>query len=86
MSKDTSRTTASRFYKLIMKKSPEERFLMGCSMFNASMQIVKSAVLRQYPRISESGMKKELFLKFYGMEFNAAQKSRILNELEEKLV
>lgn len=77
MNKDTSPAAASQFYKLIMKKTPSERVIMGCSMFNASRQIVKSAILSQSPKLSEKEIKKELFLRFYGMEFNAAQKSKI---------
>lgn len=81
MNKDTNPAVTSQFYKLIMKKSPNERVVMGCSMFNTSRQIVKSAILQKYPKIVEKDLKKELFLRFYGMEFSSAQKSKITKAL-----
>jgi hypothetical protein len=65
-----------------MAKSQEERLLMGCSMFGAAKQIVKDAIFNQNPGITPQRMKEEIFLRFYGMEFNKDEKGKILNVLK----
>ncbi len=79
---DTSTAVAVRFQKMIMKRGPLERLLMGCSMFDSAKQIVKNAILNQNPEIKPQRMKEEIFLRFYGMEFNKAEKEKILNVLK----
>ena len=75
---DTSPAAASQFRKLIMAKSREERLVMGCSMFDTAKQIVKDSILNQNPRVTPRRIKKEIFLRFYGMEFNISEKKKIL--------
>lgn len=75
---DTNSVMASQFRKLIMAKSREERLIMGCSMFDTAKRIVKDSILNQNPRITPQRIKKEIFLRFYGMEFNKSEKERIL--------
>ncbi|MEA3368742.1 MAG: hypothetical protein U9Q24_00060 [Candidatus Ratteibacteria bacterium] len=78
---DTSPAMNSKFYQLIMAKSKEERLLMGCSMFDTAKQIVKNAIANHNPGITSQTMRKEIFLRFYGKDFNKAEKQKILNVL-----
>lgn len=78
---DTSASMTSKYNKLIMAKSKQARLRMGCSMFAAAKKIVRSAILNQNPKITSGRMKAELFLRFYGGEFNAAEQEKILNGL-----
>lgn len=80
--KDTSEAMAVRFQKMIMKRNPEERLLMGCSMFDAAREIVKSAIMEQHPGISPEKMTEEVFLRFYGPEFSESEKRKILSTLK----
>ena len=79
---DTSALMMSKYYRLIMAKSRQERLRMGCSMFDTAKKIVRSAILNQDPKITVGRMKAELFLRFYGGEFGAAEQEKILNGLQ----
>ena len=81
---DTSEEMQARFQDMIMQRSPVERLLMGCSMYDTAKQIVKSAILQENPKMSREEMREKLFLRFYGMEFDNAQKKKILKVLREE--
>jgi len=78
---DTNPIAALHFRRLIMAKSREERLLMGCSMFDTAKEIVKDAIVNHNPGIAAKKLKEEIFLRFYGMEFNKAEKEKILNAI-----
>lgn len=78
---DTHPEVAAKFQRLMKMKSNEERLLMGCSMYDTAKQIVKSAIFSQHPKIKPSEMKKEIFLRFYGMEFDEVKTAKILYAL-----
>ena len=74
---DTHPEVAAQFRDLMKAKSNEERLLMGCSMYDTAKQIVQSAVYNEHPAITPEEMKKEIFLRFYGLEFSRADKEKI---------
>ena len=78
---DTNSVVARKFYRLIMAKSKEQRLLMGFSMFDTAKEIMKAAIMEQHPKISAKEMKKEIFLRFYGMEFSKSEREAILESL-----
>ena len=78
---DTRPDIAAKYREMIMRKSGEERLLMGCSMYETTRKIVHSAIGHQYPGISKTEMNREIFLRFYGMEFNPADREKTLSAL-----
>lgn len=78
---DTSASMTSKYNKLLMAKSKQARLRMGCAMFDTVKKIARSAILNQRPEITAGRMKAELFLRFYGGEFSAAEQEKILNGL-----
>ena len=78
---DTNSEIDAKFCKMIMLESGERRLLMGCSMFDSARQIVRSSIYNKHPDITESQMKKEIFLRFYGQEFTTEDKKKILAAL-----
>ena len=78
---DTHPEIAVRFRNLIMSKTGQERLLMGCSMFDTAKEIVRSSIFNNHPGITEVEMKKEIFLRFYGQEFNRAEKEKVISSL-----
>ena len=76
---DTHPDVAIRFRELMMRKSGEQRLLMGCSMYDTAKQIVRSAIYNSRPGITEAEMKKEIFLRFYGPEFSQAEREKLLS-------
>jgi hypothetical protein len=74
--KDTSEKMESIYNEMIMRKTPEERVKMCFSMLNAARRIVLSTIK------DKKNWRKEMFLRFYGDDFTAAQKKKILCALE----
>jgi hypothetical protein len=78
---DTNSDIADRFQKLMMLKSGEQRLLMGCSMYDAAKQIVRSSIYNKYPQITAEQMKKEIFLRFYGQDFTRDNIEKVFSRL-----
>lgn len=79
---DTSPEMEKRYHALLMQRSGEERLKMGCSMFDAAKEIVKSSILNESPGLTASELKEKIFLRFYGLDFSEAQKQRIIAGLK----
>ena len=78
---DTHPDIAVRFRDLMMRKSGQERLLMGCSMYDTAKEIVRSAVRNRQPGITDAEIKREIFLRFYGPEFSRADREKFLSAL-----
>ena len=78
---DTSTKIKGIYQDMLLAKTPEERLKMGCSMFDAAKQIVRSSILNKDQNISDQELKKKIFLRFYGHEFTSQELKRILNSL-----
>jgi len=78
---DTNPEVAVQFQNLIMCKSGEQRLIIGCSMYDTAKKIVQNAIYNQHPEIKPEEMKKEIFLRFYGLEFSRADRERLLSAL-----
>ncbi len=78
---DTHPEIAVRYRELMMRKSGQQRVVMGCSMYDTAKQIVRSAIYNSRPGITEAEMKKEIFLRFYGQDFSQAEKEKFLSSL-----
>ncbi|OHD29228.1 MAG: hypothetical protein A2086_16685 [Spirochaetes bacterium GWD1_27_9] len=72
---DANKTVEDIYFNMIMKKTPIERLKMGFSMFESARKIVLSTIKDQ------KDIKKELFLRFYGNDFDELSKERILNRI-----
>jgi len=75
---DTSPEMEKRYHAMLMRRSGQERLKMGCSMYDAAKQIVKSSILNESPGLTESELKEKIFLRFYGLDFSQAQKQKII--------
>ncbi len=75
---DTDPEIALKFREMMLKKSPEERLKMGCSMFSFSKAIVKSSILQETGNVQPSELKKKLFLRFYAKEMDEKSKEKIV--------
>lgn len=79
--KDTSVSVQRLFEQMLMRRSPEDRLRMGCSMFTAARRIVESSIRASSPNILPMEMKQKIFLRFYGDDFSDIQKQQIQNAL-----
>jgi hypothetical protein len=78
---NTHPEAAVRFRKLMMSKTGHERLLMGCSMYDTAKEIVRSSIYNSRPGITEADVKREIFLRFYGQEFNRAEREKLISAL-----
>ena len=79
---DTSPKMEKRYHDMLMRRSGEERLKMGCEMFDAAKAIVKSSILNENSRLTESELKEKIFLRFYGLDLSEAQKRKIIAGLK----
>jgi hypothetical protein len=82
--KDTSDAMEQKYRELLLKRSGEERLKMGCSMHAAAQALVRASALQAEPSASPSSLRKVLFLRFYGQDFDGATRKRILRALESR--
>ena len=59
-------------------KLPEERFLMGLSMYDTAKELVISSIRERHPAISPASLRRSIFLRFYASDFEPAIRNKIL--------
>ena len=80
---DTSPEIEKRYRAMLLARPGEERLKMGCSMHTCAQQFVRASVQAQTPQISPVTLRLALFLRFYGNDFDAATRKRILLAMEK---
>ena len=78
---DTHPEIAVRFRELMMRKSGEQRLLIGFSMYDTAKQIVLNSICNRQPGITDAEIKREIFLRFYGPEFSQAERDKFFSAL-----
>ncbi|MCZ7626714.1 MAG: hypothetical protein C3F12_12955 [Candidatus Methylomirabilota bacterium] len=79
---DTAPEIERRFLTMLLRRSGEERLKMGCSMHATAQALVKASALEKDPQASPATLRRALFLRFYGHEFTAETRERILRAVE----
>jgi len=79
--RDTSIDIERKFRDMLLERSGEERLKMGCSMHATAQALVRASTLEEDPCASPAALRKALFLRFYGRDFDAATRKRILRAL-----
>jgi hypothetical protein len=67
---------------MLLARPGEERLKMGCSMHAMAQELVRASVLAKSPSASPATLRRELFLRFYGSEFDPDARDRILLALD----
>ena len=78
---DTRPEIAEKYRQMLLARSGEERLTMGSSMNATARALVRASVLARDPHASPGAVRRELFLRFYGHEFDAEARERILARL-----
>jgi hypothetical protein len=79
---DTPPEIERKYLEMLMERSGEERLKMGCSMHSTARALVKASVLEKDPLASPADMRRALFLRFYGHEFEPETREKILFALD----
>ena len=80
--KDTPPEMDARYQDMLMQRSGEERLMMGCAMRETARALVEASIREQYPQATLETIRKGLFLRFYGQEFDADSRTKILAAIE----
>jgi hypothetical protein len=72
-----------KYRAMLLKRSGEERLKLGCSMLATARALVRASVLKADPSASPAALRKILFLRFCGQDFDAATRKKILRALEK---
>jgi hypothetical protein len=76
---DTHPKIAALYKAMFARLSPEERAMRGCSMHDFSKKIVLSQI--ESPGKTQADVMIELFIRFYGKEFQGRSLEQILNAI-----
>jgi hypothetical protein len=67
---------------MLLQRSGEERLRMGCSMYDFARELVVASVLAKTPDASPSELRRAIFLRFYGDDFDPETREKILRAVE----
>lgn len=79
--RDTEPEVDRRYREMLLARSGEDRLRMGCSMYSAVRALAVASILERRPGASAAEIRQALFLRFYGSDFSAEEKQRILGVL-----
>ena len=80
---DTSQEIEQKFREMLLQRTGEERLKMGCSMHAAAQTLVRASLLVKDPMVSSAPLRRALFLRFYGHEFDSETREKILQALDK---
>ena len=80
---DTSADMEERYRALLMQRTGEERLKMGCAMRDTARAFVKASLREKDPEATVAAIRQGLFLRFYGHEFDALTRAKILTAIEQ---
>jgi hypothetical protein len=80
--KDTPPEMDARYQDMLMQRSGEERLMMGCAMRETARTLIEASIREQDPQVTPETVRKGLFLRFYGHEFDADSREKILTAIE----
>lgn len=78
---DTDPKATQRIIAMFRRKTPAERLIMGCSMFDFARQFVVSSLGQNRPPHFSGVFRQQLFLRFYGNDFGDREREEILAHL-----
>lgn len=79
---DTLPEVDERYRAMLMQRTGAERLTMGCAMRDTARAFVESFLREQDPQATTATIRKGLFLRFYGHEFDAPTREKILAAIE----
>lgn len=80
---DTPPDIEERYRAMLMQRTGEARMIMGCAMRDTARAFVEASLREQDPHATEAAIRKGLFLRFYGHEFDQPTRDKILSRIEQ---
>lgn len=79
---DTPPGIDARYRAMLLARSGEERLKMGCAMRDTARALVEASIRAHDPHATPEAIRKGIFLRFYGHEFPADIRAKILATIE----
>ena len=79
---DTSPEMDERYRAMLLQRTGEERLIMGCAMRDTARAIVEASLREQDQNATVETIRKGVFLRFYGHEFEQETRAKILAAIE----
>jgi len=79
--RDTHPSIEDKFFSMIMKKSGEERIMMGCDMNETARRLVIASILQKSLQLSEQDIRIAILDRFYGNELSPEVKKEFIRRL-----
>ena len=79
--KDTTPDIERTYRRMLLERSSADRLKMGCSMFATARALVVASEREKDPTASPAALRRALFFRFYGHEFDEAEQAKILVRL-----
>lgn len=79
---DTAADMDQRYRIMLMQRTGEERLIMGCAMRDTARALVEASLREHDPQATVEAIRKGLFLRFYGHEFDHETRAKILAAIE----
>lgn len=83
---DTPPEMDERYRAMLMQRTGEERLVMGCAMRDTARAFVEASLREHDPQATVEAIRKGLFLRFYGHEFDPETCAKILAAIESAAV
>lgn len=75
---DTPPDVAARYRALLLERSPAERMIMACAMFDSARHLMIAGIRADEPGISETELRVRVFERTYGRDFSGEARDRII--------
>lgn len=72
-----------RYRAMLMRRTGEARLIMGCAMRDTARAFVEASLRELDPQATAVTIRKGLFLRFYGHEFDEPTCQKILAGIEQ---
>ena len=80
--RDTPPEIDDRYRAMLMQRTGEERLIMGCAMRDTARALVEASIKGQDSQATVEAIRKGIFLRFYGHEFDPETRAKILAAIE----
>ncbi|MGE0643609.1 MAG: hypothetical protein AB7P24_08065 [Nitrospira sp.] len=71
-----------RYRAMLLRRTGEARLIMGCAMRDTARAFIEASLREQDPQATTATIRKGLFLRFYGHEFDEPTCQKILARIE----
>ena len=80
---DTPLEMDARYRAMLMQRTGEELLIMGCAMRDTARALVEASLREHNPNAPVETIRKGVFLRFYGDEFDGETRAKILAAIEQ---